>query len=252
MTPALSPSEDQPLPVLYSFRRCPYAMRARLAIAASGLRCELREIVLRSKPPELLAASPKATVPVLVLQSGKVIEQSLEIMLWALRQNDPQCWLAPVHGTLQDMQALIAGNDGVFKQHLDRYKYPNRYPQEHEGAADGQQFAQTHRASAACWLMELETRLTRQAWLFGPAASLADMAILPFVRQFSHTDAAWFSSQPWPRLGAWLVRWESGAWFQRVMEKYPPWQSGQAVISFLSSDQDQAAYTPGILRNLGL
>jgi glutathione S-transferase len=174
-TPAFNSFEGQHLPVLYSFRRCPYAMRARLAIAASGLRCELREIVLRSKPPEMLAASPKATVPVLVLPGGQVIEQSLEIMLWSLQQNDPEGWLAPEHGTLQAMQALIAENDGVFKQHLDRYKYPNRYPQEHAG--DEQPFAQAHRASAACWLMELETRLGRHACLSGSATSLVDMAI---------------------------------------------------------------------------
>jgi glutathione S-transferase len=238
-TPAFNSFEGQHLPVLYSFRRCPYAMRARLAIAASGLRCELREIVLRSKPPEMLAASPKATVPVLVLPGGQVIEQSLEIMLWSLQQNDPEGWLAPEHGTLQAMQALIAENDGVFKQHLDRYKYPNRYPQEHAG--DEQPFAQAHRASAACWLMELETRLGRHACLSGSATSLVDMAILPFVRQFAHTDTAWFSSQPWPHLNAWLRRWESGVVFQRVMGKYPPWQSGQAGIAFPSADQGRAA-----------
>ena len=230
------------MPVLYSFRRCPYAMRARLAIAASGLRCELREIVLRNKPPEMLALSPKATVPVLVLPGAKVIEQSLEIMLWALQQNDPEGWLAPEQGTLQAMQALIAGNDDAFKQNLDRYKYPNRYPQEHAG--DEQQFAQAHRANAAGWLMELEPRLGRHACLFGPTASLADMAILPFVRQFAHTDAVWFSSQPWPHLGAWLLRWESGALFQRVMEKYPPWQSGQAGIAFPPAGQGRVVPAP--------
>lgn len=218
------------LPVLYSFRRCPYAMRARLAMAASGQCCELREVALRSKPAELLAASPKATVPVLILPGGKVIEQSLEIMRWALQQNDPECWLAPKQGTLQAMLALIAANDGLFKQHLDRYKYPNRYPQEHAG--DAPQFSQDHRTSAACWLMELEARLIGHAWLFGPAASLADMAILPFVRQFAHTDTAWFSSQPWPNLSAWLLRWESSARFLEAMEKYPPWQSGQVGIAF--------------------
>jgi glutathione S-transferase len=231
-----------PLPVLYSFRRCPYAMRARLAIAASGLRCELREILLRSKPPEMLAASPKATVPVLVLPNDKVIEQSLEIIQWALGQNDPDGWLAPQHGTAQSMQALINENDGAFKQHLDRYKYPNRYPQEQAG--DAQQFAQAHRASAAGWLLELQTRLARHAWLFGPAASLADMAILPFVRQFAHTDAAWFSSQPWPNLNAWLMRWESSALFLAVMEKYPPWPSGQAGIAFPPVGPGQLRRTP--------
>lgn len=207
-------------------------MRARLAIAASGLRCELREVVLRSKPPELLAVSPKATVPVLVLPGGKVIEQSLEIMLWALRQSDPEGWLATQHESVDSMQSLIAANDDDFKQHLDRYKYPNRYPNEHAGK--DQAFAQAHRAGAACWLIALETRLARHAWLTGATASLADMAILPFVRQFAHTDADWFASQPWPNLGLWLMRWESGALFQRVMEKYPPWQVAQRGVQFPS------------------
>ena len=216
---------NQPLPVLYSFRRCPYAMRARMAIAVSGQRCELREVLLKNKPPEMLAASPKATVPVLVLADGTVIEQSLDIMLWALAQNDPQGWLKPEHESPQAMQALIAVNDGAFKQHLDRYKYPNRYRQEHAG--DEQAFSQTHRTDAAGWLLELENRLLRHRWLCGPTASLADIAILPFVRQFSHTDAAWFAAQPWAHLAGWLTRWESGALFARVMEKYLPWQAGQ-------------------------
>lgn len=230
VTPCSDARVNQPLPVLYSFRRCPYAMRARLALAASGQQCELREIVLRSKPPELLAASLKATVPVLVVPDGKVIDQSLEIMLWALQHNDPEDWLAPERASMQTMQALIAANDGAFKQHMDRYKYPNRYSQEHAG--DVLKFSHSHRADAACWLMTLETQLARDAWLFGPGASLADMAILPFVRQFAHTDADWFSSQPWPNLQSWLMRWEASARFQGVMEKYPPWQSGQTGIAF--------------------
>ncbi|MDB5868837.1 MAG: Glutathione S-transferase, N-terminal domain protein, partial [Polaromonas sp.] len=238
-----SPSH-QPWPVLYSFRRCPYAMRARLAIAASGLRCELREVVLRNKPPDMLAASPKATVPVLVLPGGQVIDQSLEIMLWALQQSDPAGWLAPEHESLLAMLALIAENDGLFKQHLDRYKYPNRYPQEDAGPDVMQQFAWLHRASAARWLMALDARLGQHGWLFGPAESLADMAILPFVRQFAHTDAAWFSLQPWQQLKAWLARWESGDLFQRVMEKYPPWQAGQAGIAFPPTASVQAADAP--------
>ena len=225
----------QPLPVLYSFRRCPYAMRARLAIAASGLRCELREVVLRSKPADLLAASSKATVPVLVLPSGRVIEQSREIMHWARAQNDPQGWLAADRKTLTAMQGLIAVNDGEFKQHLDRYKYPSRYRPEYAG--DEQAFSQAHRTAAGRWLMALESRLSgngfgRHPWLFGNAASLADMAILPFVRQFAHTDPAWFDAQPWPHLKAWLLGWETGLLFQQVMEKYPPWQPGGPGIAF--------------------
>ena len=222
--------ESQRLPVLYSFRRCPYAMRARLAMAASRLPCELREVVLRSKPAELLAASPKATVPVLVLTDGSVIEQSLEIMRWALVQNDPHDWMTPEPETLQAMLALIAVNDGVFKLHLDRYKYPNRYRHEHAGSEPA--FAQFHRAGAGNFLLSLESRLSGQPWLFGQKARLADMAILPFVRQFAHTDPAWFALQPWPHLQAWLVQWEASGLFAQVMEKYAPWQPGAPGIAF--------------------
>ncbi len=205
-------------------------MRARLAIAVSGQRCELREVLLKNKPPELLAASPKATVPVLVLPGGEVIEQSLDIMLWALRQNDPALWLAPPQESIDAMLALVADNDGAFKQQLDRYKYPNRYPQQHSG--DAPQFAREQRAAGARWLAGLEARLAGGGWLFGQRASLADMAILPFVRQFAHTDAAWFALQPWPHLVSWLANWESGTLFERVMEKYPPWQAGQMRVEF--------------------
>jgi glutathione S-transferase len=207
------------LPVLYSFRRCPYAMRARLALAISGLSCELREVVLKNKPAELLQASPKASVPVLVLPSGQVIEQSLDIMLWALAQHDPAQWLRPQHGTPADMQTLISACDSDFKHHLDRYKYPNRHP----GAE-----AALHRQAASDWLQTLEALLQRQQpGLYG-RTSLADMAIGPFVRQFAHTDPVWFDSQPWPRLRAWLVDFETSALFTRVMTKYAPWQSGSA------------------------
>ena len=210
------------LPVLYSFRRCPYAMRARLALASSALAYELREVALRSKPPALLAASPKGTVPVLVLPDGIVIDESLDVMLWALRQHDPQGWLQAPQGTLQDMLALIADNDGDFKQHLDRYKYPNRYPQ--ASGSDLRAFAGQHRAGAAAWLTAMQARLATQPWLFGDRACLADMAVLPFVRQFAHTDAAWFGAQPWPQLQAWLGQFEASARYQAVMEKFAPWQ----------------------------
>ncbi|MES2363130.1 MAG: glutathione S-transferase [Pseudomonadota bacterium] len=210
------------LPVLYSFRRCPYAMRARLALAISGQPYELREVVLRNKPAEMLAASPKGTVPVLVLPDGKVIEQSLEVMLWALRRSDPESWLAPAQACMDDMLALIAGNDGTFKQQLDRYKYPNRYPQEPCGDTP-QTFAQAHRAEGARWLDQLETRLA-DGWLFGPHTSLADMAMLPFVRQFAHTDAAWFAAQAWPCLQAWLASFEASALYASVMHKHAAWQ----------------------------
>ena len=201
------------LPILYSFRRCPYAMRARLALAVSGQSCELREVVLKAKPAELLVASAKASVPVLVLPSGKVIDQSLDIMHWALRINDPGQWL-PAHA---EQAALINDCDQTFKHHLDRYKYPGRY----EGVN-----ALEHRAAAAVWLNLLAQQLSPEGWLFGPAASLADMAIAPFVRQFAQTDPRWFEQQDWPALQAWLSRIVSSALFDSVMHKYPAWESG--------------------------
>lgn len=207
------------LPVLYSFRRCPYAMRARLALAVSGQPYELREVVLRNKPAEMLAASPKATVPVPALPDGRVLDQSLDIMTWALQWHDPEGWLT---ADTTIVNALIAANDGPFKYSLDRYKYPNRYAGEHDG--DNKAFALTHRSNAAAWLVELEVRLKQNDWLCGPNTSLADMAILPFVRQFAHTDAAWFSAQPWPCLQSWLAGFEGSALYAGVMDKHPAWQ----------------------------
>ncbi len=192
-------------------------MRARLAIAASGRRCELREVVLRDKPQALLAASPKATVPVLVDTDGKVIDQSLDIMLWALRHNDPHAWLAPQRGGLEDMLALIQACDGPFKHALDQYKYPQRYEN-----VDGR----AHRDQAAPWLASLDERLADAGFLFGGRAALADMAIAPFVRQFAHTDMEWFQAQPWPSLLRWLSAWMRSDLFGQIMHKYPPWREG--------------------------
>ena len=203
------------LPVLYSFRRCPYAIRARLALAVSGVAFELKEVSLKNKPGVMLAASPKGTVPVLVLPGGQVIDESLDIMRWALGQNDPYDWLNA--GSLGDMLALIASNDGAFKHALDRYKYPNRYPQEFRD--DVQAFALAQRTKAASWLLTFEPRLS-QGWLFGCKPSLADIATLPFVRQFAHTDAAWFAAQPWPNLQAWLARFEASTLFKGAIKKH--------------------------------
>ena len=211
------------LPVLYSFRRCPYAMRARLALAISGQVCELREVVLRNKPAALLQASPKGTVPVLVLPDGQVLEQSLDIMLWALARHDPDGWLAPSQGSLADMLALIAECDGPFKQALDRCKYPGRYPE-----ADTSE----SRADAVRWLNSLQARLQVQPFLFGDHAALADMAIAPFVRQFAAIDAAWWQAQPWPGVQAWLAQWQSGELLARVMHKLPAWVDGTEGVAF--------------------
>jgi len=164
------------LPILYSFRRCPYAIRARLALLASGTVCEIREVKLSAKPAEMLALSPKATVPVLLSPDGRVIEESLDIMRWALARNDPEGWLD------RSDELLIACNDGPFKHHLDRYKYPDRHD------ADPAE----HRAAALDLLRPLEARLLASPYLCGDAMGLADAALMPFVRQFAQTDLAWF------------------------------------------------------------
>lgn len=215
----VSPTRSgKPLPILYSFRRCPYAMRARLAIAASGLQCELREVVLRDKPAAMLAASPKGTVPVLVDCDGRVIAESLDIMLWALRQRDPDGWLTSQRGGLDDMLALVAQCDGDFKQQLDRYKYPQRYGNA-SGAPD--------RDLAVPWLESLDAMLQGQSFLFGDRPALADMATAPFIRQFAHVDMDWFASRPWSRLQDWLAAWMRSPLFDRVMHKYPQWVEGE-------------------------
>lgn len=211
------------LPVLYSFRRCPYAMRARLALAVSGMRCELREVELRGKPAAMLQASPKGTVPVLVLADGKVLEQSLDIMHWALAQHDPQQWLPPAPAQMHAMQALVAECDGAFKHALDRTKYPQRYPGENPAA---------HRQQAEAWLSGLEKRLAPDGFLFGPTACWADMAILPFVRQYAGIDEARWQTLPWPNLRLWLTKWQGSALFAAIMHKAPTWVEGTRGVVF--------------------
>jgi glutathione S-transferase len=202
------------LPILYSFRRCPYAIRARLALCQAGVAVEIREILLRVKPAELLAVSAKATVPVLVLPDASVIDQSLEIMHWALARNDPSGWLAAADPAGQ--QALIDLNDGPFKALLDRYKYPQRHPGRSADSYRDEALEQV--------LMSLEQRLAGSPFLFGPRCSLADMALLPFIRQFAAVDAAWFDGvAPLPRLNAWRQRLLATPLFLGVMEKRPVW-----------------------------
>lgn len=205
------------MPVLYSFRRCPYAMRARMAIAAAGQKCALREVVLSSKPPEMIAASPKATVPVLVLADGRVIEESLEIMHWALGRNDPEGWLAPLLSDRAGVEALIEENDGPFKDDLDRYKYPSRYEKADPYA---------HRAQGLAFLERLDARLSGTAYLCGDAFSLADAAISPFIRQFANTDRGWFDALELAGVQRWLQGIIESDRFLGVMQKFPAWETG--------------------------
>jgi glutathione S-transferase len=217
---------DSSLPVLYSFRRCPYAIRARMAIAASEIRVALREVALREKPQELLAASPKGTVPVLVLPQGEVIEESLEVMDWALSLNDPQGWLLlEDEARRQYAKKLIEENDSFFKPTLDGYKYPEQHPD---------RSAMAHREQGEIFLEKLNHRLTEADYLVGPRASLADIAIFPFVRQFAQVDRDWFDEARYQRLKIWLDAFVDSELFRRVMIKVDPWVPGSPVLSFPS------------------
>jgi len=204
------------LPVLYSFRRCPYAMRARLALSYGEICCEIREILLRDKPEEMLALSPKATVPVLQLIDGTVLDESFDIMLWALSQHDPDHWLEKSDQALP----LIKENDGPFKAALDRYKYSSRHPE---------QPAEEYRAEGEKFLKQLDERLNNHAFLLGERMGLADMAIFPFIRQFAGVDRSWFEASPYDNLKNWLNHHLNSALFQEIMHKHMPWKPGDPV-----------------------
>lgn len=189
------------MPLLYSFRRCPYAIRARLALAVGGVPHDVVEVALRAKPAALIAASTKATVPVLVLDDGRVIDESLDIMRWALTQNDPEDWMAG------DDVELIATNDDAFKRHLDRYKYADPADR---GA---------HRDAAVALLSAYETRLAERANLAAERRTLADMAVLPFVRQFAGVDPGWFATLALPGVQRWLAHHLASPLFESVMAR---------------------------------
>ena len=191
---------------LYSFRRCPYAMRARMALRYSGVPVEIVEVSLKAKPAEMLAISPKGTVPVLDAD-GRVIDESLEIMRWALAQNDPQNWLLDGDSRIAE---LIEANDQGFKVDLNRYKYAERYPE---------QPMEVYRAQGAVFLQRLEGSLQDRDYLLADHPSLADIALLPFVRQFAHVDREWFAQTPYPRLQAWLHNFLESDLFTSIMKK---------------------------------
>ncbi len=236
-------------PILYSFRRCPYAIRARLALRQGGLAVELREVNLQAKPPELLEASAKGTVPVLVRPDRTVLDQSLAVMVWALRRHDPEDWLRSGDegngvAQRQAMDALIATNDGRFKRHLDRFRYADRHP----GAR-----METHRGEALAILRQWNGRLERGGWLLEGGPSLADWALLPFVRQFRLADPAGFEAEPGlSALQGWLRRFLEGPDLAAVMgppwAARQPWRSPRLLYHLALAEEWQAARAAGVYR----
>jgi glutathione S-transferase len=210
-------------PILYSFRRCPYAMRARLAIAVSGIQVELREILLKDKPQAMLNVSPKGTVPVLITADDSVIDESNDIMIWALQQSDPDHWLSDDAKQQQITAALISKNDQGFKHFLDRYKYADRFPENTE---------LYYRQQAELTLSDLEQKLSLSPYLLSDRLTLADMALLPFIRQFAFVDKAWFDEAPYPKIQAWLDQFINTPLFDNMMVKLTPWQQGDNAIYF--------------------
>jgi glutathione S-transferase len=214
------------LPVLYSFRRCPYAMRARMALAQAGVEFVLREVVLREKPDEMLVLSSKATVPVLLVDDT-VIDESIDIMRWALAYADEEGWLEHDEAVLSKMDVMILECENDFKLWLDRYKYNDRHPDiELEDA----------RSEAERFIRRLENQLAdspKSKYLFG-SVSLADMAIFSFVRQFANVDRAWFDAAPYPSTQTWLANILTSERFRKIMKKYPQWSAGDDPILFPS------------------
>lgn len=220
------------LPVLYSYRRCPYAMRARMALKLANIEVEVREISLRDKPAHMLQVSPKGSVPVLVLQDGSVIDESLEIMFFALQKHDSALKYSgasledngpdhPLSNSLHELDSpcihadagvLILENDGSFKQALDAYKYPEKHPNKTQAQ---------HRAEGEVFLQKLESLLEQNIYLCDAKPSMADIAIFPFVRQFAAVDNAWFEGAAYPKLRVWLNGWMGSELFKSVMHKLP-------------------------------
>ena len=209
------------LPILYSFRRCPYAMRARMAIHISGQRCELREVLLRDKPPSMLEYSAKGTVPVLILQDGKVIDESLDVIDWALNLNDPDNWQRSKD--TKKTKELIKINDGEFKYHLDRYKYSKRYDNEDP---------EFHRKKCLKFIESVNNELNNSKYIFDDNISYTDIVLLPFIRQFRIADIEWFDSLPYDNLKKWLSGFLDSTLLNSIMKKYDLWKEGDKSIVF--------------------
>ena len=209
------------LPILYSFRRCPYAMRARMAIHISDQRCEIREVLLRDKPPSMLQYSAKGTVPVLILQDGKVIDESIDVIDWALNLNDPDDWQRSKDK--EKTKELIKINDGEFKYHLDRYKYSKRYENEDP---------EFHRKKCLKFIESINNELNNSKYIFDDNISYADIVLLPFIRQFRIADIEWFDSLPYDNLKKWLSSFLDSSLLNSIMKKYDLWKEGDKSIVF--------------------
>ena len=209
------------LPILYSFRRCPYAMRARMAIHISGQKCQLREVLLRDKPPSMLEYSAKGTVPVLILQDGKVIDESLDVIDWALNLNDPDDWQRSKDK--EKTKELIKINDGEFKYHLDRYKYSKRYDNEDP---------EFHRKKCLKFIESINNELNNSKYIFDDNISYTDIVLLPFIRQFRIADIEWFDSLPYDNLKKWLSSFLNSSLLNSIMKKYDLWKEGDKSIVF--------------------
>ncbi len=209
------------LPILYSFRRCPYAMRARMAIHISSQKCEIREVLLRDKPPSMLEYSSKGTVPVLVLQSGEVIDESLDVIDWALNLNDPDNWQRSKDN--EKTKELIKINDGEFKHHLDRYKYSKRYDNEDP---------EFHRKKCLSFIEKVNSELQNSKYIFDDEISYIDISLLPFIRQFRIADNEWFDELPYENVKSWLSNFLNSELLESIMSKHDLWKEGDEVTIF--------------------
>ncbi len=199
--------------ILYTFRRCPYAIRARMALFYAGIECELRELMLKDKPADMLKHSPKGTVPVLITDNGQVIDESLNVMLWALQQNDPDNWLNHQSNCLE----LIAHNDKQFKPLLDNYKYADRHPDLTESQ---------HRDLTLPFIESIDNRLKKNHFLISNQISLADVALFPFIRQYAFVNKTWFDLQPFPNIQKWLDSFLASNLFLSIMPKFKLFNDG--------------------------
>lgn len=214
----------QTLPILYSFRRCPYAIRARMAIKYSDIQVELREVILRDKPDEMIKLSAKGEVPVLLLPDDSVIDESIDIIYWALSVNDPDGWTINRDSPLwTKTNELINTNDFTFKPHLDHYKYAVQFP-EHS--------AEYYRTQGEEFLQQLDERLSQTGYLFEAKITVADIAIFPFIRQFANIDRPWFNRTPYSHLQKWLDMLLVSELFLSVMGKYKQWDGSAVPVYF--------------------